>query len=170
MHHGIKGMKWGVRRTPEQLGRKEAKALKKSYKENDKKLKDQQSRQYRSWVNATKDSAVQTRDYIMSEKRKYKSGEITKDEYKQNKSIAIAAKRNFDNQQEYNMAIAQYHVQRARSMNMQIYIGAVKGKNSKAYQRGEKHLRKNMESWGNYTVSAKPDGTYHVTRYDYYYY
>lgn len=31
-HYGIKGMHWGVRRTPEQLGNKKAKVLRKQKK------------------------------------------------------------------------------------------------------------------------------------------
>lgn len=84
--------------------------------------------------------------------------------------MMIAAKRDFDDRQEYNMAVAQYQVQRTRAMNKQIYIGAVKGKNSKAYKRGEEHLKKNIEYWGNYTIQKNPDGSYRVIRTEYYYY
>ncbi len=171
-HHGVKGMKWGVRKDPDKpaLSREQRKSLKESYKKNDKILKDQANRQYYSYVNATHDSRRKTKEYIKGEKAKYKSGQITKDEYKSNKKMMVDAKRDFDNRQEYNMAIAQYQVQRTRAMNKQIYIGVVKGKDSKAYKRGEEHLKKNMESWGNYSIKMNHDGTYSVTRTDYYYY
>lgn len=172
IHYGVKGMKWGVRKADDRpaLSRSQKKSLKESYKKNDTALKAQQLSRYRSYVNATKDSSKKTRQYINSEKTKYKSGEITKAQYKQNKKKMMAAKRNFDQQQEYNMAIAQYHIQRTRAMNKQIYVGTIKGQNSKVYKRGENHLKKNIESWANYTIQEKPDGTYSVTRTDYYYY
>lgn len=172
IHHGVKGMKWGVRKDPNKptLSRDQRKMLKDSYKKNDRNLTAQQARQWKSYINSAQDAEQKTRDYIKGEKVKYKSGEITKDEYKQNKNRMISAKLDFERRQEYNMAIAQYHVERVRSMNKQVYIGAVKGKNSKAYKYGEQHLKKNIESWGNYTIQKTEDGSFRVTRTDYYYY
>ena len=168
-HHGVKGMKWGVRKDSDRpsLSREQKRTLKDAYKKNDKFLKNYANRKYYSYVDATHDSRRKTKEYVKGEKAKYKSGQITKNEYKSNKKMMIAAKRNFDNQQEYNMAVAQYQVQRTRAMNKQIYIGAVKGKDSKAYQRGEKHLQRNMESWGNYSITQNPDGTYRVVHIQY---
>ena len=68
-HHGIKGMKWGVRRTPEELGHRQAKreemrnrlvrssgsrnseTLKKARSENIDKLSNQQLRDYNERLN-----------------------------------------------------------------------------------------------------------------------
>lgn len=54
-HHGILGMKWGVRRTPEQLGHKQA--VKERQKAEKKAAKDLEKRQ-KSWDKAYKKNYV----------------------------------------------------------------------------------------------------------------
>ena len=170
MHHGVKGMKWGVRKERDRLPSSERKKLKIEYKTAKRNLSETQNRQYRSYVNAVKDSSRKVHEATKSERQKYKSGEITKAEYKARKSNYQRQKRDFDRQQEYKMAVAQYHVERIKSENRLKYVGIIKGTNSKAWKRGVERYKKGKEYWGNYTIQERSDGTYRVTRTDYYYY
>lgn len=53
-HYGVKGMKWGVRRTPEQLGHYREKALKKSNKRYDREIERARKQANRGFTEKSK--------------------------------------------------------------------------------------------------------------------
>lgn len=217
-HHGVKGMKWGVRkekyskeqisqrrkelvaqapssngkrrstssaptkgywknasdaqirRLMESEAKEKRKDLKKDYKQFDKELRERQNRQYKSYIDSEKDAWKKTKTAIKEDKKRVKSGEITKSEHKENVKAYRRARNNFTNSQEFQMAVAQYYVQKVRRANKVTYLEAVKGKNSKAYQRGLKAFNNKTDYWGNYTITRHGDGRYSVTRTDVYAY
>ena len=170
MHHGVKGMKWRVRKQDDNthLSKAERKALKSEYKSTDKELRARQNRQYKSYIDASKDARKKVKAAIKEDKAKVKSGQITKAEAKGNKKRLNSSRRQFEQSQEFQMAVAQYYVQKVRRANKVKYLDAVKGSGSKAYKRGLKAFNNKTDYWGNYTITRHGDGRYSVTRTDVY--
>lgn len=172
MHHGVKGMKWGVRKQEKQERRQIRKEAKAEYKKANKAIREEENRRYK---------AYRDRDHIIfdidrtirsANKNAYKSGKITKEQYKRNRANATANRIRELERNEYDMAIGMYAVQRIRREATKTYIGKTKGEDSKAYKRCVERGKRNVEYWTNgnstYTISKKEDGGYKVTRTDVY--
>ena len=84
MHYGVKGMKWGVRHDPEREKRRVAKA---QYKSENKRLRDISNNLYRDYNNRATNIYKQSNARKEAYKKAYKSGQITKDQYKKKTSL-----------------------------------------------------------------------------------
>ena len=169
-HHGVKGMKWGVRK--EKYSKK--KEAKRSYMDMDKDLRKLESEEYGKYREHIKKTADLHSKITKSAKASYKSGEIDKETYKKIKRASRNEMYASDRNAEYKMAIGQYQLQKARKANHLLYIEDVYGKEHKKYEKGKKALESATEYWstGNstYAVSQGSDGRYKVTRTDIYVY
>lgn len=86
-HHGIKGVKWGVRRTPEQLGhrvvssmqrRREAKAVEKKKRQTEKATKAFEENYARNWTKSYNKAADRQNIAIQKADEKYKDYDFRK--------------------------------------------------------------------------------------------
>lgn len=170
-HHGVKGMKWGIRRyqnpdgTLTAAGRKKAakaefKATKKGINEESRDLYDSYLKMVRSGGSINQERKRAIREL----KAQRKAGSITRKEYKQGVTTAKEKARASEKQAEVSMAVGQYFLQKAHHLNRATYAEAVKGKNSAAYKRAQALVQRDVEYYGDYTVRRLPDGSFTVQK------
>ena len=189
-HHGVKGMKWGVRhdrknykidgRTPtrkefRQIRKDEKefnKEAKREYKYATKQVNKKSNEIFKTYVDAQTANRKEYSSYKKGQKTSLKNKEIDKASYKQNIKNARHNKFKANQQAEVNMAIGQYRIQKARHVNKMVYAQDIG--NMKAYEKGKKAYYREAENfaWGNsmYTVKRKSDGSYSISRTDVYVY
>ena len=165
MHHGVKGMKWGVRHDPERAAqRAKAKAV---YKETKKDLKEQSRKNYKDFKETYKFSKNLYKKGLKVNKQAYKSGKIDKENYKDYKRKNRELRNEAYDKLSYNMAVNQYKLTKAQQANKAIYYKDIYGAKSRQYKRGMRAVKSSYASFGDYVVRQNSDGTYHVTRYTY---
>lgn len=162
MHHGVKGMKWGVRHDPERTERKA------KYKEQRKKIHAEHKKVYSDYLKTSQKMHRTLKIQRKGAKQAYKAGRIDKEFYKKYKKANRNLEYRSQESLEYNMAIAQYKLRKAERVNKALYLKDVYGAESKKYKKGQKLANRNWEQWQNYTVSKTQNG-YRVTRTDVYY-
>lgn len=176
-HHGIKGMKWGVRRYRNEdgsltsAGRK--RETKRQYKSNKEALRAESKRLWQVYRNETKLGGTIQRDYKRSRaelKEKYKTGQISRSQFKAGKKQLKDDRRSAFDSSEKKCVIGQFFVRKLERENDAVYLSEIKGRNSKAFRKAYAKAQSATEGIGNYRVTALPDGTFHITRYDVYYY
>lgn len=175
IHHGVKGMKWGVRREEKRQRRAERKAAKADYKKAYKETRNVGNEVYSRYLNTYRKNAQQTNAEIAKQKQDYKSKKIDKATYKANKKELLRANTQKQNQAEANMAVGMWYVQKQHKMNSLSYTRAIKGEGSKAYEKGKRALQSASESVmiGNvaYTVTKDPtSNNFDIRKTTYYYY
>lgn len=174
-HHGVKGMKWGVRRyrnadgTLTAAGRKrEAKA---EYKKNDRAISEKERNLLKNYNHRTwTENPAQFKQTVRDLKSKKKSGELSKSDYKLQKKQARQQFHTSQQETKYAYAIGKYLLQKSRRANQVQYAEAVHGKDSKAYKRAEALFRQAQEVCGNHYVTMNSDGTFRVIRQEWVYY
>lgn len=177
-HHGIKGMKWGVRRYRNEdgsltsAGRK--REAKRQYKSNKEALRAETKRLYQVHSKESNPfGGTIQREYKRSKaelKEKYKAGQISRSQFKAGKKQLNANRRSAFDSSEKKCVIGQFYVRKLERENDAAYLSEIKGRDSKAFRKAYAKAQSATESIGNYRVTALPDGTFHITRYDVYYY
>lgn len=189
-HHGVKGMKWGVRydrknykidgRTPtrkefRQIRKDEKefnKEAKKEYKYATKQVNKKSNEIFKTYVDAQTANRKEYSSYKKGQKTSLKNKEIDKVSYKQNIKNARRNQLQADKRAEVNMAVGQYRIQKAHHVNKMVYAQDIG--NMKAYEKGKQAYYREAENfaWGNsmYTVRRKSDGSYSISRTDIYVY
>ena len=189
-HHGVKGMKWGVRhdrknykidgRTPtrkefRQIRKDEKefdKEAKREYKFTNKQINKESSKVFKTYVDAQNTNRKEFSDYKKSQKASLKNKEIDKDLYKKNINDARRNKFDSNRRAEVSMAIGQYKIQKARHINKMVYAQDIG--NMKAYEKGKNAFYRDTEYFGygnsTYKVKKRSDGSYSISRTDIYVY
>ena len=158
IHHGVKGMKWGVRHDPER---------KAQYKAERKAIKAERGKVWKDYNQTSAEMHRIMRAGRQANKRAYKEGKIDKQEYKRYKKSNRRMEYQTAESLEYKMAIAQYKLKKAERANKATYLKDIYGSESRKYKRGMKAYNKNTENWANYTITKTPGG-YQVIRTDVY--
>lgn len=189
-HHGVKGMKWGVRhdrknykidgRTPtrkefRQIRKDEKefdKEAKREYKFTNKQINKESGKVFKTYVDAQNTNRKEYSDYKKSQKASLKNKEIDKDLYKKNINEARRNKFDSNRRAEVNMAVGQYKIQKARHVNKMVYAQDIG--NMKAYEKGKNAFYRDTEYFGygnsTYKVKKHSDGSYSISRTDIYVY
>ena len=167
-HHGVKGMKWGVRKEEKAY----AKDAKNEYKQERKSIKKASDKIFKDYVNAQKANSKAYKSYKQEQKKSLKNQGIDKNAYKSNIRKARSDKFKANKSAEYAMAIGQYHIQKRIHANNMVY--ALDTGNTKAYEKGKKAFYRDTEytAWGNsmYKITKNKNGSYSITRTDVYVY
>ncbi len=156
-HHGVKGMKWGVRHDPQRS------TAKKAYKAVRTDLNQQSKKIYKDYSNTAKFSNSLYKKGLRVNKQAYKSGKISREDYKdykrRNQELRVEARQ----QLEQKMLIGQYKIKKAQNANKALYYKDVYGSDSKKFKRGMNAVTRSTESYGYYTIRRNSDGSYHIT-------
>ena len=176
-HHGIKGMKWGVRRFQNSDGtrissKKEAKSEYKSSKKRIRQAHRELDKTHNAYANIFRKDSVVSQNYTKSlsqAKSDLKNKKITKSEFKNTKKELRKQKFSESEKAEYAMAIGHYALKKAEREAKAKYISATKGEDSKAYAKAKRLVERSIENYGNYTIKRNQDNTFSVVRYDYVY-
>ena len=158
-HHGVKGMKWGVRNE-----RKE------EYKDVRKSLRDAHKAVNRQYRLANKVTMKNYKNAHKENRNLYKSGKIDKSKYRANTRQLREQRSAYQNKSEFTMAVGHYRIKKMERANKALYIKDVKGTNSRAYKSAKRKVNRAVENYGSYRVQRTPNGSYRVTKTEVYMY
>ena len=136
MHHGVKGMKWGVRHDPER---------KDKYKAERKAIKSEHKKVWKEYNQTSSETHKIMKAGRQANKRAYKEGKIDKEEYKRYKKSNRRMEYQTAESLEYKMAIAQYKLKKAERANKATYLKDIYGSESRKYKRGMKAYNKKLK-------------------------
>ena len=156
MHHGVKGMKWGVRHDPE---RQKAKQL---YKETKKDLSNESKRIYNEYKETNKFQKNLYKKGLKLNKQLYKSGKIDKENYSEYKKLNKRQTRQASKDLYNALLIGQYKVGKAQEANKALLYKDLYGENSARYKRGKRVVEHGAVYWQNYEIRKRKDGSYSV--------
>ena len=138
-------------------------SAKKTYKAVRADLNRQSKKIYKDYSNTVKFSNSLYKKGLKVNKQAYKSGKISREDYKdykrRNKELRVEARE----QLEQKMAIGQYKIKKAQNTNKALYYKDIYGSDSKKFKRGMKAVTRSTESYGSYTIRRNSDGSYHIT-------
>ena len=166
IHHGVKGMKWGVR--------KEQKAQAKlAYKTNRDQIHNQASKLYNEYAKQSRSNNLQYKSAKKDAKETYKSKAISKQEYKAKKKELLETLSKSNAQNEVNFALGMYVVQKMHRQNSVIYNESIDGAESKKYIKAVQRLYNPTEYFGvgntTYGVTRTDANNFNISRTRYYY-
>ena len=152
MHHGVKGMKWGVRKQEKKL-----------YRERRRELSEQQRKIDKQAALDRNENKKRYKDYLQSTKQAYKSKKIDRHQYKASKKNISNTYRVAQGQLEVNRLVTQYGYEKAHKANKLVYIKNIKTENSRAYRKGQRSLNRSIEYYKGYRI-AKIGNNYNITQ------
>ena len=168
-HHGIKGQKWGVRRYQNADGSFTDAGKKRYYRQQVRETRRDHKAIDSEYVQGWKDLRRVEKAHYKELRNRKQNGTLTKEQYKKSKKYAKAEMRRARDELENRAVIEHYKAIKRLRLDKAVLEKDIHGIDSKQFKKAEKKYKREWESLGNYQVTRKPDGSWQIVRFDYYY-